>query len=326
MPREFMPIMHSSAIQQLPMSLFANCETRAEKNHRQTLETLARRGGLDVHEAMCILLDQSWGTVTLTSEECEAKLLEMVDAARPVNSKSISFESIASLTIGGHPIDLATGAGLKVLSGIEADMQIRNRASSDLTAVNVDQLVGPTLDYQVAWLLKRAFFVAAAGTYGEPNTKWMVIGSTGRPLNFHESWQEFGPLIEKFDVWFSSQGPNQVKAWVSGNMSSVSIGSNRMEAALRAIIRSHEVEVCMIPTNMLSPPPKDIPKKSQTHIPCKHKVASEDGTCNKPGCAELPILPVLRVSHCKHKAQPGGCQLHNLQCGYPKCDEPPHGE
>lgn len=24
--------------------------------------------------------------------------------------------------------------------------------------------------------------------------------------------------------------------------------------------------------------------------------------------------------HCANKAQPGGCQLHNLQCGYPDCD------
>lgn len=24
---------------------------------------------------------------------------------------------------------------------------------------------------------------------------------------------------------------------------------------------------------------------------------------------------------CMHKKTPGGCQLHNLQCGYPSCDE-----
>lgn len=23
---------------------------------------------------------------------------------------------------------------------------------------------------------------------------------------------------------------------------------------------------------------------------------------------------------CKERLKPGGCQLHNLQCGYPKCD------
>ena len=26
------------------------------------------------------------------------------------------------------------------------------------------------------------------------------------------------------------------------------------------------------------------------------------------------------TGHCKEKAKPGGCQLHNLQCGYPECD------
>lgn len=26
------------------------------------------------------------------------------------------------------------------------------------------------------------------------------------------------------------------------------------------------------------------------------------------------------TGHCKEKAKPGGCQLHNVQCGYPKCD------
>lgn len=26
------------------------------------------------------------------------------------------------------------------------------------------------------------------------------------------------------------------------------------------------------------------------------------------------------TGHCVHKNKPGGCQLHNLQCGYPSCD------
>ena len=26
------------------------------------------------------------------------------------------------------------------------------------------------------------------------------------------------------------------------------------------------------------------------------------------------------TGHCEHNNQPGGCQLHNLQCGYPECD------
>ncbi|WP_454691185.1 hypothetical protein [Achromobacter aloeverae] len=27
--------------------------------------------------------------------------------------------------------------------------------------------------------------------------------------------------------------------------------------------------------------------------------------------------------YCPEKRKPGGCQLHNLQCGYPKCNQPP---
>lgn len=29
------------------------------------------------------------------------------------------------------------------------------------------------------------------------------------------------------------------------------------------------------------------------------------------------------TGHCKEKAKPGGCRLHNLQCGYPVCDRKP---
>ncbi len=32
------------------------------------------------------------------------------------------------------------------------------------------------------------------------------------------------------------------------------------------------------------------------------------------------------TGHCKNNAQPGGCQLHNLQCGYPACDRRPIAE
>lgn len=33
--------------------------------------------------------------------------------------------------------------------------------------------------------------------------------------------------------------------------------------------------------------------------------------------------PTKKVHHCAEKNKAGGCQLHNLQCGYPKCDQPP---
>jgi hypothetical protein len=52
-------------------------------------------------------------------------------------------------------------------------------------------------------------------------------------------------------------------------------------------------------------------------------------------CYAPKVIPALRTAieqaekqepvayttgHCKEKAQPGGCQLHNLHCGYPDCD------
>lgn len=33
--------------------------------------------------------------------------------------------------------------------------------------------------------------------------------------------------------------------------------------------------------------------------------------------------PPIRTGRCEHKKQVGGCPLHNLHCGYPKCDEYP---
>lgn len=29
------------------------------------------------------------------------------------------------------------------------------------------------------------------------------------------------------------------------------------------------------------------------------------------------------TGHCKERAKPGGCPLHNLHCGYPECDRLP---
>lgn len=32
------------------------------------------------------------------------------------------------------------------------------------------------------------------------------------------------------------------------------------------------------------------------------------------------VQPQATVIYCKEKLQPGGCQLHNLQCGWPACN------
>lgn len=67
------------------------------------------------------------------------------------------------------------------------------------------------------------------------------------------------------------------------------------------------------------------------------KWLNEDATCpiNRQALArvlhrasqlveEKPVS--LSTGHCKEKAKPGGCSLHNLQCGYPSCDRRPTSE
>jgi len=43
--------------------------------------------------------------------------------------------------------------------------------------------------------------------------------------------------------------------------------------------------------------------------------------------AQLPVVQAVRATHttghCKEHAKPGGCQLHNLHCGWPDCDRRP---
>ena len=36
--------------------------------------------------------------------------------------------------------------------------------------------------------------------------------------------------------------------------------------------------------------------------------------------AQPQPLPMFTTGHCKEKAKAGGCQLHNIQCGFPACD------
>jgi len=41
----------------------------------------------------------------------------------------------------------------------------------------------------------------------------------------------------------------------------------------------------------------------------------------RPAGRVVPDEP--SVDYCPEKLKPGGCQLHNLHCGYPQCNEPP---
>lgn len=59
-PRRF-PILNNPTIEYVPWAMLAPHEERAKRNHSQSLERLAERGGLDAGEAMCVLLDVGWG-------------------------------------------------------------------------------------------------------------------------------------------------------------------------------------------------------------------------------------------------------------------------
>ena len=38
---------------------------------------------------------------------------------------------------------------------------------------------------------------------------------------------------------------------------------------------------------------------------------------------DAQFVPASTVDYCPEKLKPGGCQLHNLHCGYPECNKPP---
>ena len=55
------PIMGSDMLKAIPWEVLAPKSGQAENNHSQSLETLARRGGLGVDEACAVLDGVGWG-------------------------------------------------------------------------------------------------------------------------------------------------------------------------------------------------------------------------------------------------------------------------
>jgi hypothetical protein len=54
------PILNDPIVRAIPWALIAPHEKQAQINHGQTLKGLAGRGGLDVAEAVLIILDKPW--------------------------------------------------------------------------------------------------------------------------------------------------------------------------------------------------------------------------------------------------------------------------
>ena len=59
------------------------------------------------------------------------------------------------------------------------------------------------------------------------------------------------------------------------------------------------------------------PRNFQTHQFCQK---AYDDLRQAIAEAEKQEPVAYTTGHCKEKAQPNGCQLHNLHCGYPACD------
>lgn len=55
------PILNDPIIRAIPWAVIAPHQTQAQVNHRQTLEVLARRGGLDVVDAVRVIRRMDWG-------------------------------------------------------------------------------------------------------------------------------------------------------------------------------------------------------------------------------------------------------------------------
>ena len=65
------PILQSKPPQTIPWAMLIPHETQAWINHGQTLEELARRGGLGWAEALAILQDKKWRDAIHSEKEAE---------------------------------------------------------------------------------------------------------------------------------------------------------------------------------------------------------------------------------------------------------------
>lgn len=81
MTERLFPIMRGPAI---PWSVIAPCEAQARKNHGQSLERLAERGGLAPCEAIAVLTGTSWGDIPKRSLMADNELLLRIVRERTV--------------------------------------------------------------------------------------------------------------------------------------------------------------------------------------------------------------------------------------------------
>lgn len=76
-----MPIMGATLMSEIPFAMIQPHEAQAQRNHGQSLERLAQRGGLAVCEAIDILQGRKWGSSAPVIEN-ERYLINLVRAWR----------------------------------------------------------------------------------------------------------------------------------------------------------------------------------------------------------------------------------------------------
>lgn len=83
--RDQMPIMSSKYLNSMPMAMLS--EKQAQKNHGQSLDRLAERGGLSPSEALSIIDGLSWGAVKVCDQN-DRLLLSRVEKYKAVSHES----------------------------------------------------------------------------------------------------------------------------------------------------------------------------------------------------------------------------------------------
>lgn len=84
--RNTMPIMGATLLSEIPFAFIAPHEEQAQRNHRQSLERLAQRGGLAVSEAIDIIRGKPWATAANCIEN-ERYLINLVREWRTAVAK-----------------------------------------------------------------------------------------------------------------------------------------------------------------------------------------------------------------------------------------------
>ena len=79
--RAVMPIMGAELMSEIPFAMIAPHEAQAQRNHGQSLERLAQRGGLAACEAIDIIEGRRWGSAKVCVEN-ERYLINKVRAWR----------------------------------------------------------------------------------------------------------------------------------------------------------------------------------------------------------------------------------------------------